>query len=149
MPKTYRHPTRPEKGETETCYQRITGPQTLFEAAGNKKLNAANVPDGLDSTALLFEAEQPVPWTKPADLEYTPGARLPALRRSNDGHLVAFANGMVRSIPNGTREETLIALITPRGGESISIEQFPKNRHVVELNESLKKFQEHLGGKRR
>ncbi len=138
MPNSLRHPAITEEGET--VYQLLTGPGTLFEGAGNEILTASNVPDGWDSTALLFESEQSVPWTKPVDLVYTPGTRVPALRRSSGGYLVAFLNGMVRSIPFDTSDEVLVALITPAGGEAVSIEQFPKNHHVQQLSASVEEF---------
>jgi len=122
----------------------MTGPQVLFEGPGSKKLIAANVPDGLGSTALLFEAGQPVPWTKPADLIYAPGSPLPPLRESRRGYLVAFADGSVRSIPSDADEQTLRALITPRGGESVLIDRSPKNRYVVELTERVEQFRSGL-----
>jgi prepilin-type processing-associated H-X9-DG protein len=62
-----------------------------------------------------------VPWSKPDDLPYAADRPLPGLGglRLKGGFMAAFADGSVRSIPEGVREEALRAAITRDGGESL------------------------------
>lgn len=117
-----------------TRYQAFVGPHTAFERSG---LTFADFPDGLKNTMLVAEAEDPVPWTKPADLSYHPDQPLPKLKGpyskpiyflcrdvgSHPGFLACFADGSCRFIRSSTGEQTLRALITRNGGEPLGVEQ--------------------------
>ena len=109
MPKTYAPALggRDEPGLTR--YQVLVGPGTAFERPG---LTWADFPDGLGNTILVVEAEEPVPWSKPQDLEYDPAGPLPPLGGvftrpvhflcrevgRNPGFAACFADGSARFI---------------------------------------------------
>lgn len=118
MPRTYAKPgTDPSSGMTH--YRTITGPGTIFpppppgqpgQPALGLKLTA--ISDGTSNTALVVEAADPVEWTRPDDLVYTPGGPLPKLGFSPDGYMIAIADGSVRWFKGGATEKTLRALCT-------------------------------------
>lgn len=124
MPRPFRRPGQPA-GET-THYQVLVGPRTAFEPPRGHAL--AEFTDGQSYTILLVEAEEPVPWTQPADLPYDPRGPMPRFRLwPNHGFLAAFADGSVSLIPQTTTEATVRALITRNGDEVIPPEQAPKH----------------------
>src|SRR5260221_3729602 len=57
-----------------TRFQVVVGPGTAFERDG---LTWDDFPDGRESTILVVEADEAVPWTKPTDLVYEPRGPLP------------------------------------------------------------------------
>jgi Protein of unknown function (DUF1559) len=115
-----------------THYQVIVGPGTAFERAG---LSLRDFPDGLANTILAVEAGEPVPWTKPSDLEYHPDKALPSLggvyakptyffgypARRKAGFNAVFADGSARFLVSDTDEGTIRGLITRNGGEEIDL----------------------------
>jgi hypothetical protein len=124
-----------------TPYRVFRGPHALFPESGGAKLDAAAVPDGMEATILAVEAADAVPWTKPEDIPYSPTGALPALSRAyRDGALAVFADRTVRSIPYDTDEQTIRALITPNGAETISLDRFPVNQAAEELKRGAEAF---------
>jgi hypothetical protein len=114
MPKIYAAPS--EAASNLTYYQAFYGPNTAFEGAHGTKVK--DFTDGLAETILLIEAAEPVPWTKPQDLDYRrdlPVPRIGGLR--SVGTIAAFANGRVVTIPTNISEQTLRALITRNAGD--------------------------------
>jgi hypothetical protein len=115
-----------------TRYQVFVGPGTAFEHDG---LTWADFPDGLDNTLLVVEAGEPVPWSKPTDLNYHPDQPVAALggvfRKSvklwcytvgsRPGFSAAFADGSSRFIDGSINDGTLRALITRNGGEPVDL----------------------------
>jgi hypothetical protein len=66
------------------------------------------------------EAADPVPWTKPDDLEYAPNRPLPRLGGHwRGGPRAALADGEVRQLGSGVTEQTLRAAITPNAGDRL------------------------------
>ena len=55
-------------------YQVFVGLGTAFE---REDLVWADFPDGLAETILVVEAADPVPWSKPVDVAYSPALPLP------------------------------------------------------------------------
>jgi hypothetical protein len=102
-----------------THYQVFIGPGTAF---GRGDLT----PDGPPDRVLVVEASDPVPWTKPAELAYSPDNPLPALgglfqkpihlwcyeigRRP--GFSAVFADGEVRFVRGDTPERTVRSFIS-------------------------------------
>jgi hypothetical protein len=104
--------------EHETFFQVFVGPGTAFE--GQKGLQLpGDFRDGTSSTILIVEAGSAVPWTKPADVPYSPDSPIPPLGTLSPLYfLVAMADGSVRTVDKQRLSEaTLRAAITRNGGE--------------------------------
>ncbi|MCI0642333.1 MAG: protein kinase [Gemmataceae bacterium] len=118
-------PRRAEAKETHTThYQVFVGPGAAFEGKVGKQTR--DFLDGTTKTLLVVEAEQAVPWTKPADLSYSASGPLPKLGPSlEEGFVAAFADGSVRAFSGKTSEPDLRALITRNGKEVIDWDKLP------------------------
>jgi len=142
MPKVYAHPRdRHQAGVSVTYYRGFSSPGAVFEKrprASNpagpivdgpavmlKKedpFNLSSFKDGISETLLVVEAGDPVEWTKPDDLDASPGRPFPALGGmgwSGNRFNVAFADGSVKALKPGVPETTLRALVTHSGGEKL------------------------------
>jgi len=131
MPKTFHAPAQPQTPSEGLTYYRIfTGPGTPFERDGI--IIPGDFPDGCSNTFLIIEAGDPVPWTKPDELQYDPIGPLPPLgginsrtswlsrqRGFKNGYLAAMADGSVRWFDRDTPESTIRAYIPRNGGEKI------------------------------
>jgi hypothetical protein len=135
MPKIYA-PTvqgKPAKPNT-TYYQVLTGDDALFNPKWGGGFGAATlgprmarVTDGLSKTALVVEAGEAVPWTKPADLVYHAKKRLPKLGGLfKEGTHVLLGDGAVRFVSRTAKEKAMRALITPAGGETLDDKDLPE-----------------------
>jgi hypothetical protein len=101
-----------------TCFQLVTGPETLFD--GKTGPNLQSIPDGAEATLLMVESAEGVPWTKPSDVTYDPKAPVPKLGSHFDqGGLGVFADGSVAFIKQDIDEPTLRALFTRAGAEVV------------------------------
>jgi hypothetical protein len=110
---------RPTAEAWTTHYQVFVGRGAAFEPGRGLRLKD-DFPDGTSNTLLAVQAARAVPWTKPADLDFAPGAPLPPLGGIFPGTLqVVLADGSVRSLPDTVPESTLRALVTRNGGERI------------------------------
>jgi hypothetical protein len=116
MPKTFAAPTTAKDPPFTTRYQVLVDGGALFESDGRVRLT--EIPDGTSNTMMIVEAAAPVPWTKPADLTFSPKAPLPRFGGVfKEGFNVAMADGSIQFIPSDTSAETLRAMITKAGGE--------------------------------
>jgi hypothetical protein len=80
----------------------------------------ATIPDGTSNTFLVVEAGEPVPWTKPADLEYDDKKPVPKLGGLfPDGFHAAAFSAEIYFIPRDLKEKDLRHLINPADGEVI------------------------------
>jgi Protein of unknown function (DUF1559) len=121
MPKTYA-PIRGKAKAGETFYQVFTGEKSLF-VPNKVSLYPASIPDGTSNTGLIFEAGEPVIWTKPADLTFNEKKALPKLGGLFDGEFhVAMCDGSVMRCRKDADEKELRKLIMPADGEPIDIE---------------------------
>ena len=76
--------------------------------------------DGTSNTVLVIETDTPVTWTKPGDLEWTPGGPLPSLASPHDGGAhVLFADGLTRFLKSTIAPTSLLAVLTKNGGEVV------------------------------
>lgn len=124
MPKLYA-PVRVKAKEGETFYQRFSGPGTLLEP--KKKVKITSVSDGLSNTGLVFEAGEPVIWTKPADMPFDAKKALPKLGAFFDGQChVVMCDGAVVRIKKDPDQKELKKLITPADGEVIDLDKLTK-----------------------
>jgi hypothetical protein len=113
----------PVEGKTkapgDTFYRVFIGGGAAFEPG--KRVSVDDFPDGLGNTILVVEVGEAVPWTKPAELEYSPDKPLPKLGGLfPDGFYAAFADGKIRVISKDTDEKELRAMITRGGKEKIT-----------------------------
>jgi hypothetical protein len=130
MPEAYRSPYYDDPGRKQigfTFYQVFTGPGTPFERPG---LTLKDFPDGLSKTLLVVEADEQVPWTKPADLVYDPAGPLPKLGTKSTravvrfhrlvgwqpGYVLSLADGSCRRGPATVDEAVLRAWIVRNHG---------------------------------
>ncbi len=124
MPKTYA-PIRAKANDGETFYQVFTGEGTMF--GGQKKPRIPwDIPDGTSSTGMVFEAEDPVTWTRPADLPFDKDKPLPKLGGLFNGAFhVALCDGTVQLMKNPYGNE-LKNLIMPADGNAVGWDKFYK-----------------------
>lgn len=92
-----------------TRVQFFTGVATLFPA--NTPIRMAEIKDGTSRTFLFAEANQPVIWTRPADMMVTPNGELPL---PPDQFMAAMADGTVHWIVRANINDTILRqLINP------------------------------------
>ncbi len=137
MPKVYDIPRDVPvdvRAEPHTTFcQVFVGKGTAFE--GTQGLSyPKDFPDGTSNTALLAEAGDAVPWTKPVDLTYEADKPLPPLggiftgqSRFNlfgsnriKGFHILFADGSIRFVTPGLSEANLRDAITRNDGRRLS-----------------------------
>lgn len=125
MPKLYA-PVRVTAKEGETFYQRFTGPGALFD--GKPRYKIVTIPDGTSNTGLVFEAGDPVIWSKPADLTYDAKKPLPKLGAHFSGAWchVAMCDGAVIRVKKDADAKELRKLITPDDGEVLDTDKLTK-----------------------
>jgi hypothetical protein len=130
MPKMYYAPTQPQiQTDGLTYYRVFTGPGTAFVREGLKI--GVDFPDGCSNTILIVEAGDPVPWTKPDELEYLPDQPLPPLggifrnegwlarqRGLNNGFNAALADGSLKWFSRNTPESNIRAYIIRNSGNT-------------------------------
>jgi hypothetical protein len=115
-----------------THFLAFVGPGTAFESRPTPLRLTADFPDGLATTFLVVEAQEAVPWTKPAELAYNPERPVPPLGRwysvesrglgrqlvySKHGFLAVFADGSARFVRSDISEHVLRAAIERNDGK--------------------------------
>ncbi len=86
-------------------------------------LYPASFADGTSNTILLVEAEYPVNWMEPVDLNYVPETPRRGLgSRYRKGTLVLMGDGSVRHLAPSIGDITLRAAFTPNGGEPLGVD---------------------------
>jgi hypothetical protein len=118
MPRQYAPPWREyEYPPHHTVCHVFVGKGTPFERDG---LRSADFPDGASNTFLVVEAGDPVPWTKPAEIEFAPDRPLRLRGPFKNIFRACFADGSVRYIRSDADEATLRALVTRNGREPLA-----------------------------
>jgi hypothetical protein len=139
MPKVYANPNEPAL-TSKTYYRGFSSPGAVFEnrpgarpMLNKQKLNQGplgklepfsigSIKDLSSETILFIEAGEPVEWTKPEDLDASPGKPFPPLggmKLNRNRIQVGMLDGSVKMIRNDLPETTLRALVTHSGGEAI------------------------------
>jgi hypothetical protein len=126
MPKEFACPGGPGPRAGQTGYLVVVGPKsetgsvnTPFEPTRGAGLEEFF--DGTSNTVLVNETDTLVPWTKPQDLQWTPGGPLPQLASPHDGGAHGlFADGTTKFLKSSIAATTLLALLTKNGGEVVS-----------------------------
>jgi prepilin-type processing-associated H-X9-DG protein len=123
MPKVYHCPSWSDQATTDTTYQVLVGPGTMFEKS--EGISMSDVPDGIGSTLLVVESTAPVSWTQPSDITYTPKTPVNNIGSKHPGGSNAlFTDGSVKFIKSTLNPATLEALATRNGGEAINESAF-------------------------
>ena len=95
------------------------GPAFRPNAVG---LGLGNIMDGTSNTIAVVEAGDPVEWSKPDDLDASPGKAFPKLggvRPKGDKFLILLLDGSYRLVRRTTSESTLRAAVSAQGGEVV------------------------------
>ena len=106
---------------SDTTVLRPMGNGAAYDGKTGPRL--ASILDGTQDTIMVIEAgpDKALPWTKPDDVTFDPQdplSLLGQLERAN--FLAAFYDGSVREVPTTIAPETLRALITASGGETVT-----------------------------
>ncbi len=126
MPKRYA-PIRVKAKEGETFYQMFSGPGTLLDPKKKVTLVTISAADGTSNTGMVFEAGDPVVWTKPADIPFDEKKPLPKLGGQFDGQChVVMCDGSVIRIKKDPDEKELKKLIQPDDGEVLDLDKLTK-----------------------
>jgi len=121
MPAGYA-PVRVTAKPGETFYQVFTGEGTLF-FKHQSRYRIGNIPDGTSNTGLVFEAGEPVIWTKPQDMPFDEKKPLPKLGGHFEGEsLVLLCDGSVRRLRANPDEKELKKFIRPDDGYVINFD---------------------------
>jgi hypothetical protein len=132
MPVIYTRPADRGRGrQTRTFYRGFSNPGAVFaRRAGDVwppirtgLLELKDIKDGLSNTILVVEAGESVEWTKPEDLDASPGKPVPKLggmRWRNQKFQALMGDGSTRDFPVDINEAKLRALISHSGGESVT-----------------------------
>ena len=135
IPKIYnRFDARSSPNGTKTYYRGFSHPGAVFEKRPadlrprppfgfSDRFSLNSIKDGSSNTIFVVEAGEPVEWTKPDDLDASPGKPFPKMggMRWRGGSFQALTgDGSTRSFRRDVSETTLRALITYNGGEQVS-----------------------------
>jgi len=124
MPKVFNSSQDPKLApEGKTTYVGVVDKSTMF--TGDKKgVQIKEVTDGTSNTIFIVDADDKdaVIWTKPDDLKLDPKDPKKGIsNRFPSGFLAAFADGSVHSVSHSISKETLNALFTRNGGETVEV----------------------------
>jgi prepilin-type processing-associated H-X9-DG protein len=125
MPKVYA-PVRVKAKPGETFYRGFAGEGAVFGPDKKRGLTMATITNGngASNTGMVFEAGEPVVWTKPDDLPFDPNKPLPKLGGLFDGEFhVAFCDGSVRRLRKNADEKGLKKLIRYDNEEPFDIDK--------------------------
>jgi hypothetical protein len=116
MPSVYQLSATAGKEKGSTHYRVFVGKDAPFELCASRSID--DIIDGTSTTLMVVEAVQPVPWTKPQELDYDPDKPLPKLGSpASTGFNATFMDFRLRFFARLPDDKTLRALITHAGGE--------------------------------
>jgi hypothetical protein len=101
------------------------GPQIFGPPLNQRPLTMGQITDGLSRTILAVEAGDPVEWTKPDDLDASPGKPFPKLggiRPTDDAIQVVFLDGVVKIVRRSVPEANWRAAVTYAGNETVNLD---------------------------
>ena len=125
MPKEFILPDTPLKDPNTTYYQLFVGPGAYEPGAKRRTIMA--IPDGPSHTIAIAEGSEPVPWTAPVDLPYSPDGPLPKLGGPfADGFHAALFDGSAQFFKKEiyADDKALRALIGWNDGEVVNLRPY-------------------------
>jgi Protein of unknown function (DUF1559) len=125
MPPIYSCPNRVKPEPFTTTYNVLVGKNAMFEK--DQDIGVGDVTDGTSNTFLVVESRNPVPWTKPDDLTFDPGAAASrcGAGSSHPGEFnVAMGHGSVRFIKDTIDVKKFRSMITRNLGEVVTADDF-------------------------
>jgi hypothetical protein len=130
MPKIY-EPVRVKAKAGETYYQMFEGKEAVLDnrrkKGGSLTLGTIASVNGTSNTGLVFEAGEPVIWTKPADLPFDKNKPLPKLGGMFDGEFhVLFCVGYVVKCKKNPDEEIMKCIIMWTNTKPFDFEKLEK-----------------------
>jgi hypothetical protein len=115
MPRVFAAPGDVRAANGLTHYQVLVGPGTAFERP-DLRVRLGDFTRGASETILVVEAADPVPWTKPEDLPFSPDGPLPKVGGLvGNGFHAVFADVTVRWF-EAEQEEIALRTLVPRNG---------------------------------
>jgi hypothetical protein len=140
MPKIYAAPgEQNQAGLSKTHYRGFSSPGAVFDrhrvvrpgqtdphkdVRPADRLTLTAIKDGPGDTIMVVEAADAAEWTKPDDLDVSPGKPVPALGGlwgDKAKFQALMANGTVKVLRADLAENTLRALVTYSGGEVLPV----------------------------
>ena len=121
MPPIYACPNRVKPEPFTTTYQVLVGKNAMFEK--DQDIGVVDVTDGTSNTFLVVEARNAVPWTKPDDLTFDPGAAASLCGAGSShpgGFNAAMGDGSVRFIRDTIDVKKFRSMITRNLGEVVT-----------------------------
>ncbi len=134
MPKVYAMPSRHTPGSNKTYYRGFSHQGAVFEKRPSKQgANGGMTPIGPKlrdfrdltmDTIMVVEANDPIEWTKPDDLDGSVGKPFPTLGDLQGPKVfnVVFCDGSVKAIQRSVSEIMLRNATTHSGGEVVVLE---------------------------
>jgi hypothetical protein len=131
MPVVYAGPGKQAAWSGQTYYRGFSGLGAVFERRPGDHLlkpdgsyppfGFGSFADGPANTILVVEAAEPVEWTKPDDLDASPGRPFPKMGGLGwrKGFQALLGDGTVRLLRPDIPEQTLRTLVTHSGGEAL------------------------------
>jgi prepilin-type processing-associated H-X9-DG protein len=123
MPPVFACPSHPHTGTYTTNYAGVSGETTVFHGA--EPTTMASITDGTSNTIIVGEAVGAnIPWMKPEDIDVTLHPSLGDRGGFSSDHPggvnVLFCDGSARLLSRSIDANTLKALFTRNGGESVA-----------------------------
>jgi Protein of unknown function (DUF1559) len=107
---------------TKTYYRGFSNQGAIFARRNpGQGLRITAITDGLSSTIFVVEAGEAVEWTRPDDLDASPGKPFPNLggvQPNSDVMMVLYGDGSVKAVRKTASEAQWRATISYAGGES-------------------------------
>ena len=94
-------------------------PGPLFRLDKNWFASIANIHDGSSNTIAVADATIAVPWTKPADLSFTPNGPLPPLGVNNGNFNILMVDGSVHRMNQGFDQAAMRSAIMIDDGNAL------------------------------